>query len=375
MGISLEELLLCGCLDGVVRREDVVKLLKSAVLGLRDEEVKDDGLANTPDAENNVSLPRDVLQSNGNTELHDKHSSVGEERAEGHTLGSDLVAEDLNGVEGLERSPANRVEDLEEVNPGQNSLANRGSDSVGLGLVVEIGDVGDRGRDSDTDPAKSANKVDNEKHGAATDSVSKTSTDSGEDNLDSVHAQGDLGLSPSLLDTGGVEESTEIIGDDTVASPLAEERDETVAGETVDGGLVAEKSTVVPPSLVATVHLKMFLVLMKLELDPFTIRVSTAVELDEVLGGKLLLSASVQPSRRLRKQHGAKEDGAREHELETDRDHPRGVSSLVRPTSESSTASNKSTNRPHDVVETSDDTTVSRVRDLDDVSWASSGGD
>ena len=64
----------------------------SSVLGLGDEEVEDTGLADTPDAEDNVCLPGDVLQSDGNTELHDKHSSVGEERAEGHTLGSHLVA-------------------------------------------------------------------------------------------------------------------------------------------------------------------------------------------------------------------------------------------------------------------------------------------
>jgi hypothetical protein len=375
VGISLKELLLCGCLDGVVRREDVVKLLKSAILGLGDEEVEDDGLADTPDAEDNVGLPRDVLESNRDTELHDKHSGIGEERAEGHTLGSDLVTEDLDRVEGLERSPTNGVEDLEEVDPGQNSLADRGSDCIGLGLVVEVGNVGNRGGDSDTDPAKSTNKVDNEKHGTATDSVSKKSSESGEDNLDSVHAQGDLCLCPSLLDTGGVEESTEVVGDDTVASPLAEKRDETVAGETVDGGLVAEQSTVVPPSLVATVHLKMFLVLMKLELDPFAVRVSMTVELDEVVDGQLLSTASVQPTRGLREQHGKEEDGAREHELKANRDHPRGVGSLVGPTTEGGTASNEGTDRPHDVVETSDDTTVSRVRDLNDVGGTSGSGD
>jgi hypothetical protein len=45
------------------------------------------------------------------------------------------------------------------------------------------------------------------------------------------------------------------------------------------------------------------------------------------------------------------------------------------PTAADGTASNKSTNRPHDVVESSDDTTVGRVRDFNDICGTSSSGD
>ncbi|KAI6765732.1 hypothetical protein HG530_006802 [Fusarium avenaceum] len=110
----------------------------------------------------------------------------------------------------------------------------------------------------------------------------------------------------------------------------------------------------------------MLLVLAELELDPLTFRVAMAVESDKVLGGEFLLSAGVEPSRRLWEEHGTESNDAGEHELKANRDHPRGVCSLVLESSTRSTASNKGTDRPHDIVEAGDDTTVSRVRDLDD---------
>jgi hypothetical protein len=182
-------------------------------------------------------------------------------------------------------------------------------------------------------------------------------------------------LLATILDTSSVEESAEVVRDNTVSSPLTEERDETVAGETVEGSTGREESTVVPPSLVRTVQFKMLLVLVELELDPLTLRVAVAMEFSEVLLGKLLLPVGVQPSRGLGEKHGAETNHTREHELKANRDHPRFVGSLVVPATTNSTASNEGTDRPHDVVETSDDTTVSGVGDFDDVGRTGGGGD
>lgn len=305
-----------------VHLKETVAVTYSSVLGLGDEEVENDGLNDTPDTEDNVGLPGNVLQSDGDTKLHDKHGSVGEEGAEGHTLGSHLVAENLDGVESLERSPANGVADLEKVDPGEDSPADWWGDGISLRLVVEISDVGDRGRNSDTDPAESTNDVDDEQHGATTDSVSEGGTKSSKGNLDSVHSHGNIVLLSAILDTGSVEESAEVVRDDAVAGPLSKERNKTVAGESVKGSAAAEKSAVVPPSLVATVHLKMLLVLVELELNPFTLRVTMAVEAGKVLLGELLLSVGVQPSRRLGEKHGAETNDTREHELKANGDHP-----------------------------------------------------
>jgi hypothetical protein len=300
----------------------MVEFLKSSVLGLRDEEVEDDGLHDTPNAEDDVGLPSNVLQSDRNTKLHDKHGSVGEEGAEGHALGSHLVAENLNGVESLKGSPANGVEDLEEVDPGEDSLTNWRGDSINLFLVIEISDVGDRGRNSDTDPAESTNDVDDEQHRTATDSVSEGGTESSKCNLNSVHSHSDVVLLSAILDTGSVKESAKVVRDDAVSGPLTKEGDETVAGKSVKGSTAAEKGAVVPPSLVTAVQLEMLLVLVKLELNPFTLRVTVAMEVGEVLLGELLLSVGVQPSRRLGKKHSAEANDTREHELKANGNHP-----------------------------------------------------
>lgn len=118
----------------------------------------------------------------------------------------------------------------------------------------------------------------------------------------------------------------------------------------------------------------MLLILVKLELDPFTLGVALAVKPDQVLGGLLLLVVSVEPSRGLGEPHGAEGDDGGEHQLETEGNHPGGFSSMVKTASRRATG-DEGTNGPHDVVETGDDTTVGRVRDFDDVDGAGGGGD
>jgi hypothetical protein len=48
----------------------------STVLSLWNHEVEDGGLDGTPDAEDNISLPGDILESNGDTELVGQQSCL-----------------------------------------------------------------------------------------------------------------------------------------------------------------------------------------------------------------------------------------------------------------------------------------------------------
>jgi len=48
----------------------------SAVLGLGDKEVDDSGLEEVPNDEDDISLPRDLLQRDGPSELVDKTSWI-----------------------------------------------------------------------------------------------------------------------------------------------------------------------------------------------------------------------------------------------------------------------------------------------------------
>jgi hypothetical protein len=72
-------------LSWVLGCEDLVQFLElfreyksvnSAVLGLGNEEVDDSGLEEVPDDEDDISLPCDLLQRNGPSELVDKTSWI-----------------------------------------------------------------------------------------------------------------------------------------------------------------------------------------------------------------------------------------------------------------------------------------------------------
>jgi hypothetical protein len=90
--------------------EDKMRATYSAVLGLRNEEVDDSGLNSTPDGEDNIRAPSDLLQGNRPCELVQETSSGNGEARETHTLCTHFEREDFNGIQGLERSEAYRVD-------------------------------------------------------------------------------------------------------------------------------------------------------------------------------------------------------------------------------------------------------------------------
>lgn len=60
------------------------------LLGLGDEEVNNRSLNSTPNAEDDVGVPSDMLQSNGPDELVEDRNDVHDEVTEGHTLCSNF---------------------------------------------------------------------------------------------------------------------------------------------------------------------------------------------------------------------------------------------------------------------------------------------
>ena len=280
-------------------------------------------------AENDVGSPCDVVKSNWNAELVDEESSRGEQVGEGHSLGAHLEGEDLDWVKSLHWSPTERVETLEYVDPGENG----GGDWLWHGSNVLFGgvllDVGDRAGNSDTDPAEGARNVDADEHWATSKAVDHRGTGSGEDDLDSVHADLDVGLLDITGDTSGIQEFGEIVGDDSVTSPLAKKGDDAVASKTVAGSSIDEQRSVIPPSLVGTVHLQVRLVLGHLKQDPSVLWVTLTVVLGEDGAGAVWLVVDVEPSWGLWEEPGTENDDHWEHHLEADWDGPGGVGAWV----------------------------------------------
>lgn len=189
--------------------------------------------------------------------------------------------------------------------------------------------------------------------------------------MDGIHADLDIGLFDVTDDTRGIQELGEIVGDDSVTSPLAEKGDDAVASKTIAGSPIDEQGSVIPPPLVGTVHFQVRLVLRHLELNPGVIDGALTMVLGKNGLGAIWLAVDVEPSWGLWKEPGAENDDHWEHHLKTDWDGPGSRGSLVGETSASGAGSDESTDWPHNVVETSGHSAVSWVRDLNDVTWSS----
>ncbi len=204
----------------------------------------------------------------------------GEQVGESHALGAHLQGGRLDGVDGLHRRPAEGVEDLAEVDPGEDGGREGGDIGVcNLDRVVGVLNPTDGAGDGDPDPAERADNADNDEHRATAEAINHGGASTGEDDLDGVHADLDVDIIGLALDASGVEEGQEVVGDDSVTGPLAHEGDRAVAENTIAGSAAAEQSTVIPPSLVGAVHLEMLLVLGHLQSDPSVVWVASAVVL------------------------------------------------------------------------------------------------
>ena len=345
-----------------------------AVLGFWDEVPDDTGLNSTPHGEDDISLPCNVDKCHGNTELVGKETNGGEQVGEGHSFGTHLEGEDLDGVQSLEWGPANGVANLEDVDPCEHSLGDCGWDAIDIRIGGVVVDVCDGRRDGDSNPTRATREIDDDQHRATTKAVDLGSTEAGEDDLDGVHAQLDVDLKSLTADTGSIEELAEVVRDDTVASPLAKEGDDAVHEETITGGTISEQSTVVPPNLVGTFELQVRLVLHHLELDPLAVGVALAVVFGKDGLGLSNTAADVQPSGGFWEEPGEDDDKTGEHHLDPYWNEPGGVA-LVGKTTTSSTSSNKGTDGPEHVVQASGHTTMGGVRKLNDVSWTSGADD
>lgn len=116
----------------------------------------------------------------------------------------------------------------------------------------------------------------------------------------------------------------------------------------------------------------MGLVLGHLKEDPGVVWVALSVILGESLASLLTVAAGIVPSWGLWQKPGTEQDDRWEHDLEPNWNNPGSISTFVVESTASCSGSNESSNWPHDVVKTRNDSAISWVRDLDDVGWACS---
>lgn len=72
-----------------------------------------------PDGKDDVGFPPDLIHGNGPGELVQEASSGDSEARETHALGTHLERQDLDGIQGLKRSEAHRVDSTKNKHEGK----------------------------------------------------------------------------------------------------------------------------------------------------------------------------------------------------------------------------------------------------------------
>lgn len=296
-------------------------------------------------------MPANLLHGHGPGKLVQETSGIGGKAGEGHTLGTHLEGEHLDGVQGLQGGDSDRVNGTKDEDHGQSSL---GSCRVVVdGVTVGI-DAGLRSRkarrgNGHAHPDDDTGGKREEQQGATTHTVDQKGTEDGPGKLLAVVDEGDVGLLNGSSVTGRVENRAEEVGQHGIAGPLTKDGDGDVAKETVDGRAAAEQRPVIPPALVGTVHVEELLVLEELQLDPRRVRIAVAVVLGEDSLGLLLLVVHVEPSGGFGEEHGEDADETGEEGLEPGDESPRVITADVE-TASGSTGRDDGTREPQGVV-------------------------
>lgn len=210
-----------------------------ALAGLGEEEVGNDTLDGTPDDEDDVRLPFDLLNGDWPGELVDQAGGIDEETLESHTLRSDFERDTLDWVESLERSNVERVNGAKDKDEGQ--------DGVGGGIIVELGiAVGDTARDQGVGESACRCRHANPDYGGTEETsqhklptakhLNEVGTDDGRYELNNGIAQLDVGLANRVINANGVEDRAEEVRQNVVATnqeksvKIDQTRAEAVAG-------------------------------------------------------------------------------------------------------------------------------------------------
>lgn len=196
--------------QGIFSVEMLGNFFQRSVSRLDVEDVDHDKFDGEPDAVDNVVLPADVSQGDWVDVLVEEEGGVDHEEHDGHTLSTDVVREDFDGVANQHTGPSPVVEEVVDVDEADD----------GVGGTSGAGD-GEAGRaDGPADEGDEHTGGGEEEELATTDLVDEEAGEDGdeevedlEDTVDQVLGQG-VGVANLIQDLG------DVVRDETVAGPL-----------------------------------------------------------------------------------------------------------------------------------------------------------
>lgn len=331
---------------------------------LDEEEVDGDQLDDDPCDVDDVQLPANRRDADGNAIGVDDHGHVQEEEVETAAFGASAVLQALHGVQSLKRRPAPGETNAEEVD------ADDGAVREGLMCARCCGKSSQENVRNET-----ATQAPHE-HLSAAEPVEKRrsvhGSDHGEDRVDGV----DQELSRDAGDAGLLDHFRHEVADDVVAAPLAKERHEDDHRQPPSSRAGVDKLFKVPPRVLAAGCRQVLHDLGHLQRDDRSSDVSVCVVSGEDGGGLLTAILHDQPTRRFGEEqnegHGHRGHAA----LDDGRDPPSpGRRSEVQVGAVCRPACEDVTEPPEVVVHAGHGASISGVSELDSVRRASSACD
>ena len=338
-------------------------LLKRSVLGLDVEEPDNDKLNGQPAAVDDVVLPSNGVEGDWVDVLVEEERNVDHQEHESHTLGTEVVWENLASVTDEETRPGHVVEGVVD--------EDHDNDTSGGTLGALLGKDG--GADGPDDEACEHTAGGDQEKSAATDLVNEEALTDGDDGVTDLEDTVDDELSVGVGNTDLVEDDVDVVGNETVTRPLGEETSGQENDQTVTVTLGADE--LLPAvTLELGLHLESVLDLLKLENNDLVVEVTVGVDVRENLVGTLLVTLADVPSWRLWNEPDEAELEEGWESLNDGWDSPGPVVVDLVGT-ESQPGGDDGTDVPGGVVNGGEGGTVLRVGELSDKEWGSTVGD
>lgn len=280
---------------GSVAVEVAGNLLERGVLGLDVEEVDNDEFHSEPDAVDDVVLPADVVEGNGVDVGVEEQSEVNASEHVAHGLGADGVGQNFDGVTDEKTRPGDVVERVVE--------EDHEDDGAAVGL--DLSDFESLGEDGPDHKGHAHAGGGDEEERATTDFVDEEAHGGSDDAIPDVEDTVDLELHVGILDANGVENTGDVVRDETVAGPLGEETSRDQDDEPVSVALGPEDFE--PASLFQLLlNSDGLLDFLEFQLNQFVVGIALSVNMSEDGKCLLVLALGHVPTGRL----GDEPDGA-----------------------------------------------------------------
>jgi hypothetical protein len=234
----------------------------------------------------NVVLPRNVVERNGVDVGVEEERNVDHGEHVAHTLGTERIGQNFNGVTNKETRPRHVVE----------SVVQEDHKDDGTSVGLDLGGFEALGENGPDDKGHAHSSGGDEEKRATSELVDEKAHGDGNETVPDVQNTVDLELHVGVGDTDGVEHTGDIVRDETVARPLGEQTSREQDKKPVAIALGLEKLE--PASLLSLLlNGDGLLDLLILEHDEFVFSVAFGVKLGKDGKGALGLALGDVPTR------------------------------------------------------------------------------